>query len=157
MKIILYGVLLFQFLAILLSNHAIADEEDKVYHSMAILLISECIDDKNANLIEEINKLGADKVINSITYCVSQTFYLFILRDELNEQNNFNKSYRLQIGRLIAKVGKDNIEKIIRKGYAIDGKNDETIRIGIAFFGDNKPTVESLEKSLINYLALEKK
>jgi hypothetical protein len=148
--------LLIPAIAIILCIHSVAEEEDKVYHSMALLLISECIDDKNANLIEEINKHGADMVANSTTSCVSQTFYLFILRDEFNEQNKFNKAYKLQIGRLIAKVGKDNVEKIIRRGFAMDGIKDDRLRIGIAFFGDKKPTLESLEKSLGNYLALEK-
>lgn len=159
MKLLLITLNLFVFLFIIdvyAEEVKKIDDVDMVYHEMAALLFTESINEKNSDLIDDLNKHGAEKVYSILTSSISQTFYIFFIRNNLSGGTKVDNLYKMAIRGFLRKVGKNNVEQVIRKGWVMnmDGKENLEFRSVLIFFNDEQPTNEELEKSLKLYLSI---
>lgn len=155
---VFYGYVLLCFMAAITIGETVrpssseSESIDMIYHEITISLMVEVISEKNKDLLKDIEEHGAENVHSILTTCVAQSFYIFFTRKNMIDESQINRTYKKQIRRILLKIGRNNAEKIIRKGFDIDGEKNEDFRYGISFFGDKVPNRETLEKSLKMYL-----
>jgi hypothetical protein len=126
-----------------------------VYDDAVVTLFGEVKPERYPEDFADLKKHGADQCHSVVTVAVAQAFAIFCLRGSLEAENVVNRTYRIQISRLLAHYEVEQLRSIIERGFGHDERDQDTFRFGLHYLhGHNIPNLPDL---LDKFVALKPK